>query len=129
MDYPVHCIIRAGGSDGYAFIDLTAGQLWVSGIDVPLSLVQFSEMWSLPTFRLNGGGSVRYLPCPYEDKVDRSLFNQPRPNFVDDVTDLIHIAVDCDFDLERVESVISEQFPDDHAFTQSRLRSFRLPLK
>lgn len=126
---PVHCIIHAEFQGWVGFIDLTVGQLWLCGFDVPLSLDKYSKSWAWPTFRFATGISIRYLPCPYPERADRTLLNTPRPNFAADVTDLLHLAAACKYDMELLHRQIQANVPEDFDLTNDRLAKFRRQIR
>lgn len=123
---PIHEIIEARFAGQRALIDLTIGQLRQTGhpdaMKIPLSLVSTGDGW--PSFHAPGL-TISYEASPHPPAVIASsnakVKKYSNPAFVDDIHDMMELALRLDLDRDRLHAELMRQQPDAFAACISRI--------
>jgi hypothetical protein len=132
QENPIHEVIRARVGKTSVLIDLTLGQLRKTGTEdsekIPLRIFGVGDDWlsfHVPPW------TIRYLASPHDPQViARSNANVNKcsvPAFVDDLSDLMDLALKFDLDHERLHAELLRQQPEIFKETLLRLANLSKP--
>lgn len=107
---PVHAVIEARLAGERALVDLTAGQMQPRlGWALPMHLIWYGDGW--PHFE-NDSGYVQYMACPHATEIRGAWREYKAPKVVvDDVHELMKVAIRCDLDVDRFYETIQRAQP------------------
>lgn len=109
---PIYMVIRAHFHSEHVLIDLTSGQLGrVTGDDLPTQLDAIGPGDKWPSFNVNGW-NIEYTSSPREKMVLEVAKSLNDKGYVDDLHDLIDLALRCKLDYADFHESLAQGLPN-----------------